>query len=85
MAERNLLITVAISVMSAIGYSYPDVSITVEKLTLGLKYYYMPVNSERIVTTSIEELFMDLHVYGGGDDQNTVSIWYNVNNVTSYM
>ena len=73
-AERNLLITVAISIMSAIGYSYPDVSITVEQLTLGLKYYYMPVNSEKITTTSIEKLFMDLHVYGGGDDQNTVSM-----------
>ena len=68
MAERNLLITVAISIMSAIGYSYPDVSITVEQLTMGFKYYYMPVNSERIATTSIEKLFMDLHVYGGGDN-----------------
>ena len=70
-AERNLFITVAISIMSAIGYTYPDVNITTEQLTLGIEFYYLPINSERITTGFIEKLFMDLHVNGG---QNTVSM-----------
>ena len=73
-AERNLFITVAISIMSAIGFSYPDVNITTEQLTLGIEFYYLPINSERITTGFIEKLFMDLHVNGGGDNQNTVSM-----------
>lgn len=84
-AERNFFITVAISIMSAIGYSYPDVSITEEQLKLGLQYYYLPLNSEGIPTNSIEKLFIDLHVQNSGPgltpgattsstvDQNTVS------------
>ena len=77
--ERNLFITVAISIMSAIGYGYPDVTVTEEQLMLGLKFYYLPINSAGISTNSIERLFMELHVQssssttGNTVDQNTVS------------
>ena len=79
--ERNLFITVAISIMSAIGYGYSDVSITEEQLMLGLKFYYLPINSVGIPTNSIERLFMELHVQssdsgtidGNNVGQNTVS------------
>jgi len=77
-AERNFFITVAISIMSAIGYSYPDVSISEEQLKLGLMYHYLPINSVGIPTNSIEKLFIELHVQNSGAgastvDQNTVS------------
>ena len=66
LAERNLFITAAISVVSAIGYSNPDVSITMDQLTLGLKYYYMPICSMGIQANPIEKLFLELHVREDG-------------------
>jgi len=66
LAERNLFITAAISVVSAIGYSNPDVSITMDQLTLGLKYYYMPIHSLGIQANPIEKLFLELHVREDG-------------------
>ena len=78
--ERNLFITVAISIISAIGYSYSDVMITDEQLMLGLKFYYLPINSLSIQTNSIEKLFMELHVQSSKNttestvDQSIVSI-----------
>ena len=77
--ERNLFITIAISIISAIGYTYPDVTVTDEQLMLGLKFYYLPINSVGIPTNSIERLFMELHVQSSSSttgkpvDQNTVS------------
>lgn len=75
-AERNLFITAAISIVSAIGYVYDDVSISKEQLMMGLKYYYLPINSVGLPASSIEKLFIDLHVTKGTSgtvDQNTVS------------
>ena len=80
LSERNFFITVAISI-SAIGYVNSDLSITEEQLRLGLKFYYLPINSVGIPTGSIEKLFMELHVQysnntiaiGHTVDQNTVS------------
>lgn len=66
LAERNLFITAAISVVSAIGYSNPDVNITVDQLILGLKYYYMPICSLGIQTNPIEKLFLELHLREDG-------------------
>ena len=82
--ERNLFVTVAISIISAIGFSYSDVTITDEQLKLGLKFYYLPINSLNISTHSIEKLFMELHVQsststtGSTTDQSTVSNYYNM-------
>ena len=61
--ERNFFITVAIDVIRAIGLSYSEVSITVEQLSLGLQYFYLPINSVGIQTSSIEKLFMELHAH----------------------
>ena len=63
--ERNFFITVAISIMSAIGL---DVTFTKEQLMMGIKFYYIPINSTGIPTSSIESLLMELHVNGGNGD-----------------
>ena len=66
LAERNLFITAAISVVSAIGYSNPEVDITIDQLTLGLKYYYMPISSNGFQANQLEKLFYELHVREDG-------------------
>ena len=77
--ERNLFITAAISIVSAIGFSYSEASITIEQLRLGLQYYYLPIKSAGISIGSIAKLFIDLHVHdsdlttGNAVDQNMVS------------
>ena len=81
LSERNLFVTAAISIVSAVGYVNSDLSITEEQLRLGLKFYYLPINSVGMSTGSIEKLFMELHVQSGNNttaightvDQNTVS------------
>ena len=74
--ERNLFITAAISIVSAIGFTCNDVSISREQLMMGLKFYYMPIKSVGFPATSIDKLFVDIHITegtGSNVDQNTVS------------
>ena len=63
-AERNLFIIVAISIVSAIGYVYDDVSTSKEQLMMGFKYYYLPIKSVGFPASSIEKLFAELRHRG---------------------
>lgn len=74
--ERNLFVTAAISIVSAIGFVCDDVSISRKQLMLGLKYYYLPIKSVGFPASSIEKLFVEIHVTEDTSstvDQHTVS------------
>ena len=58
--ERNFFLTAVISVLSAIGYKIPDVSISLSQLKMALKYYYKPIHTLGIPAEPIVKLWGDM-------------------------
>ena len=58
--ERNFILTAVISVLSAIGYKIPDVSISLSQLKMALKYYYKPIHTLGIPAEQIVKLWSDM-------------------------
>ena len=74
--ERNFIVAAMISVVSAIGYKVPDISISLSQLKLALKYYYNAIYTQKISAEPIEQLWLYLcskedKVDNGGDEVNT--------------
>ena len=87
-AERNLFIAATTSVLSVINQqSGQEASITMDQITMGLKYYYMPICSLGIQANPLEKLFLELHIHANGkgtvasdtQDQSKVSQLYKIN------
>jgi len=58
--ERNFILTTIISVVAAIGYKFPEVTINVDQLKMALKYYYKPIYSLSVSGKPIEKLWLDI-------------------------
>jgi len=61
--DRNFILTAIISVVAAIGYKFPEVTINVSQLKMALKYYYKPIYSLGIPAKPIEKLWLDIYTY----------------------
>ena len=59
--ERNFIVTAMISVVAAIGYKFPEVTMNVSQLKMALKYYYKPIYSLGIPAKPIEKLWLDIY------------------------
>ena len=60
MAERNLFITLAISVVGAIGFAYPEVNISIFQLIDGLQHYSQPVVKAGLDRQFLNKLLSDM-------------------------
>lgn len=58
--ERNFFLTAVISVLSAMGYKIPDISISLSQLKMALKYYYKPIHTLGIPAEPIVKLWSDM-------------------------
>ena len=59
--ERNFVLTAIISVVAAIGYRFPEVTMKINQLKMALKYYYKPIHSLGIPAKHIEKLWLDMY------------------------
>ena len=60
MVERNYILTVIVTVLSAIGFKIPDIKLSLSSLKMVLKYYYKPIYSLGISAEPIVRLWSDL-------------------------
>ena len=60
MGERNLFITLAISVVGAIGFAYPEVNVSILQLIDGLQHYHEPVSKGGLDNQFLNKLFLDM-------------------------
>ena len=58
--ERNFIITVIVSVLSAVGFKIPDINIPLTSLKMALKYYYKPIYTLGIPAEPLAQLWGDI-------------------------
>ena len=58
--ERNFILTVIISVLSAVGFKIPDISLSSSGLKMMLKYYYKPIYTLGIPADPLIQLWSDI-------------------------
>ena len=67
--ERNFILTVFVSVLSAIGFKIPDIILSLSSLKMALKYYYKPIYTLGIPADPLVQLWAD--VCSSEDGQET--------------
>jgi len=61
LTERNFFITMTVSVLGAIGYAYPEISISIYQLIKGLKHYRQPLSRANIDVHLLDTLLTELN------------------------